>query len=137
MDRIKGMDRMQSKALNGNQIKKKEVVHSKGIKGILFKAVNMIQSKKKKMVHFKGRKRILSTSHFVLLSLFSISFGFLLGCARVPCPTTPEEEAAYKEAEEQRVQEMLSETAPRNKNPMQPKAVPEFRTRIPGFFGGN
>lgn len=47
-------------------------------------------------------------------------------------PMTQAQEAADQEATEQRAKEMLSETSPRNMNE-QPKAVPEFRTRVPGI----
>ena len=56
----------------------------------------------------------------------------LFGCAPRPDNMTPVQEARYQEAEDQRVQEMLSETSPRNMSP-QPKAVPEFSTTIPGI----
>ncbi len=51
---------------------------------------------------------------------------------RRPLGMTPEEAAAYQSAEDRRVKEMLSETAPRNQNNL-PKAVPEFRAWFPGI----
>lgn len=56
--------------------------------------------------------------------------GLLTGCASAGAPPlTQAQEAADQEATEQRAKEMLSETNPRNMNE-QPKAVPEFRTRL-------
>lgn len=68
-----------------------------------------------------GKTKIVLTCTMALL---------MAACAERPANMTPEEAAEYRGAEEVRVKEMLSETSPRNQNHL-PKAVPEFRAKIP------
>jgi hypothetical protein len=68
------------------------------------------------------------------IAIISVMVTLMLGCAQRPTNMTPEEEAAYRDAEQARAQEMLSETSPRNMNQL-PKAMPEFRANVPGIGG--